>query len=80
MTSKKFIFIIIGILISASLVLGIFISKPASDISENPEFGKYISAYTYGVISKTATSMLRSRNISIPKRSLSLLEKGVCVK
>ena len=55
MTSKKFIFIIIGILISASLVLGIFISKPASDISENPEFGKYISAYTYGVISKTSS-------------------------
>jgi uncharacterized protein YfaS (alpha-2-macroglobulin family) len=44
------ILIILGILISAALVW--FILKPNKSNENNPEFAKYIEAYTSGVISK----------------------------
>ncbi len=60
MKDKKLIYSAIGIFGITIIILGIVFGKGKKEInSDNPEFSKYISAYTSGVISKKSTIKVR---------------------
>ncbi|MFH2094284.1 MAG: hypothetical protein ABIJ16_01185, partial [Bacteroidota bacterium] len=60
MKEKKYIFIAIMAVILTTIVLGIIFGKGKKEVnSDNPEFVKYISMYTSGVISKKSTIIIK---------------------
>ncbi|GAB4293320.1 MAG: MG2 domain-containing protein [Marinilabiliales bacterium] len=60
MKNKSIVFISISIILVITILLGIIYGKSKKEItSDNPEFVKYVSAYTSGLISKKSTIKIK---------------------
>ncbi|MFH2140920.1 MAG: MG2 domain-containing protein, partial [Bacteroidota bacterium] len=60
MKNRKILFIVIIAVLLTTIVLGIILGKGKKEInSDNPEFYKYVTAYTSGVVSKKSTIKIK---------------------